>query len=325
MSLKLVVPDDFPPALTGSTAEPRLRALGETTVHTERGADREEELIRRIGDAEVVVNIRAHARFTDRVLADCPRLRLISIWGTGVDNVDLEACRHRGVTVTNTPAVNADAVAEHTVALMLAVMRRIPAADRGMRAGEWARGLVVQSYGKTLGLVGLGEIGRRVAAIARALGMTVLAWSFRRDDARLARAGARPVPLETLLREADVVSLHLRLSAETRGFLGRDRLALMKPEAFLVNTARGALVDKDALLEALRHGRLAGAGLDVFHEEPVPAGDPLPALPTVVLTPHIAGMTREVIEAGLHRAVENIENFLRGAPTDLVVAPPTPR
>src|SRR5262245_25323141 len=121
--LRIVVPDDFPPALTGSSAEARLRALGEVAIHTERGADQEAELIRRIGDAEVVINIRAHAHFTDRVVTEASRLRLISIWGTGVDNVDLEACRQRGVVVTNTPGVNADAVAEHTVALMLAVMR----------------------------------------------------------------------------------------------------------------------------------------------------------------------------------------------------------
>jgi D-3-phosphoglycerate dehydrogenase len=319
--LKIAVPDDFPPALTGSTAEARLRALGQVTVYTERGADQEAELIRRIGDAEVAVNIRAHARFTDRVIAGCSRLRLISIWGTGVDNVDLEACRRRGVAVTNTPGVNADAVAEHTIALMLAAMRRLPALDREVRGGQWPRGLLFQARGKTLGLLGLGAIGSRVAAMAGALGMTVLAWTLRPDDGRAAAAGARAVPLEALLREADVVSLHLRLTAETRGFLGPDRLGLMKPTAFLVNTARGALVDKDALVRALREGRLAGAGLDVFHEEPVAPDDPVLTLPTVVLTPHNAGMTREVIEGGLHRAVENIENFLRGAPTDIVVAP----
>ncbi len=323
--LKITVPDDFPPAVTGSTAEARLRALGELTIHTERGADQESELIRRIHNAEVVLNIRAHARFTDRVLQHAPRLRLISIWGTGVDNVDLEAAGRRGVTVTNTPAVNADAVAEHAIALMLAVMRRVPALDRDVRGGQWPRGLLVQARGKTLGLVGLGAIGSRVATIARALGMTVLAWTYRRDDARATAAGARPASLEAVLREADVVSLHLRLSAETRGFLGADRLALMKPAAFLVNTARGALVDKEALVAALRDARLAGAALDVFHEEPVPAGDPVLTLPNVVLTPHNAGMTREVIEAGLHRAVENIEHFLQGAPTDVVVAPDAPR
>jgi phosphoglycerate dehydrogenase-like enzyme len=321
VALRIVVPDDFPPALTGSSAEGRLKGLGDLSIHTERGADREDELIRRIHDAEVVLNIRAHAHFTDRVLQHAPRLRLISIWGAGVDNVDLEAARRRGVTVTNTPAINADAVAEHTVALMLAVMRRIPALDRDVRAGQWPRGMLVQARGRVLGLVGLGAIGSRVAAIAGPLGMTVRAWTYRRDERRAAAAGTRPAELDALLRESDVVSLHLRLSAETRGFLDAARLALMKPTAFLVNTARGALVDKEALVAALRDGRLAGAALDVFHEEPVSAGDPLLALPNVVLTPHNAGMTREVIEAGLHRAVENIEHFVAGAPTDVVVAP----
>jgi len=325
LSLKIVVPDDFPPALTGSTAEVRLRGLGEVSVHTERGADQEAELIRRIGDAEIAINIRAHARFTDGVLAACPRLRLISIWGTGVDNIDLPACRRRGVTVTNTPGVNAGAVAEHTIALMLAVARRIPAMDRDIRSGQWPRGLLVQLRGKTLGVIGLGAIGRRVAEIACALGMRVLAWTFGPDGGRAASVGASVTPLEELLSQADVVSLHLRLTDETRGFIGPERLACMKPTAFLINTARGALVDKDALVAALREGRLAGAGLDVFHEEPLPAQDPLLRLPNVALTPHNAGMTREVIEAGLHRAVENIENFLRGAPTDLVVGSTTSR
>jgi len=325
MPVKIVVPDDFPPALTGSPAEARLRSLGEVSVHAERGADQEAELARRIGDAEIAVNIRAHARFTDGVLAACPRLRLISIWGTGTDNVDLAACRARGVAVTNTPGVNAHAVAEHTLALMLAVTRRIPAMDRDVRAGQWPRGLLVQLEGKTLGLVGLGAIGSRVATLARAFEMRLLASTYGPDDGRAAAVGARHVPLDELLRESDVVSLHLRLSADTQRFLSRDRLALMKPTAFLVNTARGGLVDKAALVEALREGRLAGAALDVFHEEPVAADDPILGLPNVVLTPHNAGMTREVIDGGLLRAVENIEGFLAGTPRDVVVGPPVDR
>ena len=325
MPLRIVVPDDFPPALTGSAAEARLRALGEATVHTERGADREDELIRRIGDAEAVINIRAHARFTERVLAACPRLRLVSIWGTGTDNVDLAACRARGIAVTNTPGVNAHAVAEHTLALMLAVTRRIPTMDHDVRGGQWPRGLLIQLEGKTLGLIGLGAIGSRVAALARPFGMRLLATTWGPDGGRAAALGARPVPVETLLGESDVVSLHLRLSNETRGYLGRERLGLMRPTAFLINTARGALVDRVALVDALHARRLGGAALDVFHEEPVPADDPLLALPNVVLTPHNAGMTREVIDAGLLRAVENIELFRLGTPRDVVVAPPSPR
>lgn len=318
---RIVVPDDFPAALSGTVAERQLRALGEVMVYTERGADREAELIRRIGDADVVVNIRAHARISAAVLAACTRVRFISVWGTGTDHIDLDACRARGVTVTNTPGVNAHAVAEHTMALMLAVVRRIPIMDAAVRAGQWPRGMLVQLEGKTLGIVGLGAVGRRVAALAAPFGMRLLASTHGDDAGRAAAVGAQHVPMETLLRESDVVSLHLRLSGDTKRYLGRERLALMKPSAFLINTARGGLVDRDALVDALRNGRLAGAGLDVFHEEPVRADDPLLALPNVVLTPHNAGMTPEVIDVGLRRAVENVASYLCGAPVNVVTPP----
>ena len=309
--LSIVVPDDFPPALSGSAAERELRTLGEVAIHTERGADRESELIRRIRDADVVVNIRAHARFSAPVLEGCDRLRLISVWGTGTDHIDLGAARARGVTVTSTPGVNAHAVAEHTIALMLAVTRRIPAMDAAVRAGEWPRGLLTQLEGTTLGIVGLGAIGSRVVTLARPFGMRLLASTIEANVGRAAAVGARHVPIETLLRESDIVSLHLRLSDRTTRYLDRARLSLMKPSAFLINTARAGLVDRDALIDALRDSRLAGAALDVFHEEPIPAGDPLLSLPNVVLTPHNAGMTQEVIDLGLRRVVENVETFLR--------------
>jgi len=308
--VKIVVPDDFPRILSGTRAEPQLRALGDVTICTERGANEEPELIRRVRDADVVLSLRAYSRFTKRVLDESPSLRMISIWGTGTDNVDLDACRERGVAVTNTPGVNANSVAEHTMALMLAITRQIPMMDRGVRAGQWPRALLVQLEGKTLGVIGLGAIGRRVAMLAGAFGMRVLATSWGADDGRAAAVGARHVPIETLLRESDIVSVHLRLSAKTNGILDRDRLALMKESSFLINTARGALVDRDALIDALREQRIAGAGLDVFHDEPIAADDPLLLLPNVVLTPHNAGTTQEVIDLGLQRAVENVERFL---------------
>ncbi len=319
--MRVVVPDDFPPAFEGTPAHRRLAALAEVVVYGERGAEDEAELIRRIGDAGAVLNIRAYARFTEAVFRGCPRLRLISVWGTGVDNIDLDAATRHGVTVTNTPGVNADAVAEHTLALMLALARRIPAMDRAVRAREWSRGLVMQLHGKTLGVVGLGAIGRRVARLGRGIGMRVLAWTFHPDPALAAELGVELVSLEALLAEADVVSLHLSLTPESRGLLDREKLGLMRPGALLINTARGALVEHEALLEALRERRLGGAGLDVFHDEPLPSDDPLLALDTVVLTPHNAGMTPEVIEAGLRQAVENIENFLQGRPTHVVTRP----
>ena len=316
--IRIVVPDDFPVVATGSAAEGRLRALGDVTVFTERGADREDELARRITDADIVFSLRAHARFTSGVLAASPRLRMLSIWGTGTDNVDLVACRARNVTVTNTPGVNAHAVAEHAVALMLAITRRIPAMDAEVRAGKWPRGLLEQLEGKTLGLIGLGAIGSRVAALAVPFGMKLLASTWGPDAGRSAAVGSKHVPIDTLLRESDIVSLHLMLSSETNGYLGRERIGLMKQSAYLVNTARAGLVDREALLDALQNGRIAGAALDVFHEEPIASGDPLLSLPNVVLTPHNAGMTQHVIDAGLRRAVENVELFLLGTPRDVV-------
>jgi len=313
----IVVPDDFPTVFAGTEAHERLKALGEVRVFTERGADQEAELIRRIGPAEAVLNIRAHARFTEAVFRACPSLKLISVWGTGVDNIDLAAAARRGVTVTNTPGVNAFAVAEHTLALMLAVARRIPLLDRKMRGGAWPRVLLTPLLGKTLGVFGLGAIGRRVAQLGRAIGMEVLGWSARGETGRAKAVGARPASKEELLRSADIVSLHLRLAPETMGFLGRTDLALMKPTAILVNTGRGALVDREALLDALREKRILGAGLDVFHEEPTPPDDPLFALPNVVLSPHVAGQTPEVIREGLLLAVQNIEPYLAERPTNV--------
>ncbi len=317
----VVVPDDFPSVFEGSPAHERCRKLGETRVFTARGADEEAELIRRIGRARIAINIRAHARFTEAVFAACRNLEMVSIWGTGTDNVDLDAAGRHGVTVTNTPGVNARAVAEHALALMLAAARRIPRIDREMRQGRWPREMLTQLLGKTLGVFGVGTIGSRVVELGRAVGMTVLAWSLRGEPDRVAALGARPASKEEILREADVISLHLRLVPETRGFIGRKELALVKRTAFLVNTARGALVERGALLEALQEGRIAGAGLDVFHDEPLKPDDPILRLDNVVLSPHNAGQTPEVIRDGLLRAVENVENFLNGRPTDVVVAP----
>ena len=317
----IVVPDDFPSVFDGSQAHERAKALGPVRIFSQRGADAQDELIRRIGDAKIAINIRAHARFTDTVFTACPALKMVSVWGTGTDNVDLNAAGMRGVTVCNTPGVNAFAVAEHALALMLAVARKITVLDREMRAGKWPREMHTQILGKTLGVLGMGAIGSRVAALGRALGMEVLGWSAQGDEARIRAAGARPAGKEELLRSADVISLHVRLTGETRGIIGRKEFALMKPTAILVNTGRGPLVERDALLAALREGRIKGAGLDVFHQEPLAPDDPILSLPNVVLSPHNAGQTPEVIRDGLLRAVANVESFLKGKPADVVVAP----
>ena len=317
----IAVPDDFPSVFENTPAHERCKKIGETHVVTARGADDEAELIRRIDRAQVVINIRAHARFTERVMTSCRKLGLISIWGTGTDNVDLDAAGRHGITVCNTPGVNAFAVAEHTLALMLAAARRIPRIDREVRGGAWPRDFLIQLLGKTLGVFGTGKIGARVISLAKAFGMEILAYSARGDAAAVTALGARAAAKDEICRAADVITLHLRLGPETRGFLGRREFALMKPTAILVNTGRGALVEREALIDALGRGRIAGAGLDVFHDEPLKPDDPLLALPSVVLSPHNAGQTPEVIRDGLLRAIENVENYLAGKPTDVVVAP----
>jgi D-3-phosphoglycerate dehydrogenase len=317
----IAVPDDYPSVFEGTVAHERAKTLGEVRVQTARGADDEAELIRRIDRAPIAINIRAHARFTEGVFAACRNLKLVSIWGTGTDNIDLEAAGRHGVTVTNTPGINAFAVAEHTLALMLALARRIPRIESQVRAGQWPRELLTQLLGKTVGVFGIGTIGARVVALTKAIGMDPMAWSLRGQPERITALGARPASKEEILREADVITLHLRLVPETRGFLGRRELAQLKRTALLVNTARGALVEREALLEALGAGKLAGAALDVFHDEPLKPGDPLLNRDNVVLSPHNAGQTPEVIRDGLLRAVQNVENFLADQPTDVVVAP----
>jgi len=317
----IVVPDDFPSVFEGSAAHTRARELGAVRIYTERGADAEDELARRIDSAKIAINIRAYARFTDAVLRACPQLRMISIWGTGTDNIDLAAAARRGVTVCNTAGVNAIAVAEHAIALMLAVARKIPAVDREMRSGAWPRETLVQLHGKTLGVFGAGAIGAQVARFGQAFGMTVLAWSARSDAARLAAMGLTPASKQDILRRADFISLHLRLTPQTRNFIGGSEFSAMQPGAILVNTGRGQLADREALIEALAAGRIAGAGLDVFHDEPIPPDDPLLALATTVLSPHHAGQTAEVRRDGLLRTVENIANFLNGSPTNVVPLP----
>ncbi|PYT30037.1 MAG: glycerate dehydrogenase [Acidobacteria bacterium] len=312
---RIVIPDDAPPVMAASAAYRKL--LEQTPVDyydTLPGA--EERLIERIGGAEVVISIRSSTRFTENVFRSCPGLRLVSLWGTGTDNVDLPSAARHGVTVTNTPGVSAFSIAEHALALMLAVARRIPRVDAEVRQGQWPRGQAVQMHGKTLGIVGLGAVGRQFARLGASIGMRVIAWTMHPDPA----LGFELVPLDELLRASDVASLHLRLSADTRGFLGKPQLERMKPTSILINTARGPIVDETALVEALTTGRIAGAGLDVFDVEPLPAEHPLARLENVVLTPHSAGITPEALEAGLDLSITNAWNFLGGRATNVVVS-----
>jgi D-3-phosphoglycerate dehydrogenase len=309
MSL-IVIPDDAPPVLAPSDAVTQLRNC-EHRIYPTLPASAP-ELVTRIAAADAVINIRASTRFSADVLAACRQLRLISIWGTGTDHVDLGAARARGIVITNTPAVSAVSVAEHAVSLMFAVARRTVNIDRAVKAGEWPRAMVQQLHGKTLGVIGTGAIGREVARLGAGIGMNVIAWSFHQ------RGDYIWVAFDDLLRRADVVSVHVRQSPETVGMIRAEHFAMMKPDAIFINTARGRIVVEKDLVQALKNQRIAGAGLDVFETEPLPADSPLRLLPNVVLTPHSAGITREATEAGLAMAIGNVLSFRAGTPIHVV-------
>jgi D-3-phosphoglycerate dehydrogenase len=267
-----------------------------------------------------------HAVVPAPVIEASPKLRVVSKMGTGVAEIAVDAATGRGVPVTNTRGSNAEAVAQLTVGLIYALVRRIPQNDAVIRAGGWDKTVYPHARldGRTLGIVGFGHIGRRVAEIMRPLGMTVLAYSPRVADADLPD-WARRVDLDTLTAESDIVSLHNELTAETRHMFDAARFARMKCSAYLVNTARGGLVDEDALVAALKDGTILGAALDVYREEPTRPGNPLLDLPNTVLTAHIGGLTAESEAAGSMAAVDNLLAVLDGtlADTRVVVNPET--
>jgi phosphoglycerate dehydrogenase-like enzyme len=248
-----------------------------------------------------------------QLISRCPRLKIITLHGAGVDQVDLSAAQAAGIWVTNLPGVNANAVAELTVGLMLALLRKVALADRLLRHGDWeaARQIGRELRGKTVGLVGFGNIGRRVAAMLKAFSVNLLYY-----DAVGPRGGAEERAqfrsLDQLLAVSDIVSLHVPSSPETHHLLDERRLGLLQPHALLINTARGPIVDQFALYTALQEGRLAGAALDVFDPEPLRAGHPLTQLDNVIITPHIAGSTDECLEDLARKGAAELLRVLRG-------------
>lgn len=254
---------------------------------------------------------------TASLLTRLPDLRVIGVHGTGVDPVDLAACAARGVVVTNTPGANADAVTELTLALMLALLRRIPECahrTRVERVWDDARQTGGELRGRTLGLVGFGQIGQRVGAIAKAFGMRITAFDPALAAAEIEAYGAEAMTMEELLAAADIVSLHAPAIPATRHMIDGAAIARMKPGAMVVNCARGSLVDEAALAAALTDGRLGGAALDVLEGEPPDPRSPIYDAPNIILTPHMAGSTNECLETIARTAGQDIARVLRGEP-----------
>ena len=262
---------------------------------------------------DVVVAMRERTAFTADRFRLLPELQLLVTTGMANASIDLAAARAAGVTVCGTRG-SAGATAELTWGLILSLVRHIPAEDAAVRAGDWQHSMGFGLRGRTLGVVGLGRLGRQVARIGQAFGLEVLAWSQLMTAAAADAVGATPVTKDDLFASADVVTIHYKLSDRSAGLVGPREIELMKPTAYLVNTSRGPLVDSDALLAALRSGAIAGAALDVYDEEPLPVGHPLRNAPRTVLTPHIGYVTDDGYRIFYGEAVEDIAAYFAGEP-----------
>jgi phosphoglycerate dehydrogenase-like enzyme len=270
-------------------------------------------LVRRLADMDVVVLMRERTAFDAALLARLPRLRLLVTTGARNAAIDIAAAAARGVVVSGTAGSGTTTV-ELAWGLVLSLLRHVPAEDAALRRGAWQTTLGRGLAGQTLGILGLGRLGKRMAAVGLAFGMEVVAWSQNLSAEQAAEVGVVRVEREELFRRADVLSVHLVLSDRTRGLVGAAELALMRPTALLVNTARGPVVDSAALVDALHAGRIAGAGLDVYDIEPLPPGDPLRSAPNTVLTPHLGFVTEEVYRSWYGGVVEDIAAFRAGRP-----------
>jgi phosphoglycerate dehydrogenase-like enzyme len=268
-----------------------------------------------LADSDIIVPMRERTQFDAELLRQLPKLRLLALTGRGLKHVDVDYCNAQGIVCCGSGTYTPAATAELALGLMLAAARGIAHGDARMRVGEFQQ-QVAPGYaleGLTLGIIGVGRIGARVAAYGRALGMQVLGWNRTLTVEQAAAAGVSPVSRDELLRRSDVVSLHVTYSKESHHLLGTSELALLKPGALLVNTARGPLVDAAALLAALQARRIHAA-LDVYDEEPLPPGHPLRSAPNTLLTPHIGFGTRATFESFYRESVENIQAFLQRAP-----------
>lgn len=316
--IRVAVLDDYQNVALVMGPWSELAPMAHVTVFNDHIND-EDALVERLAAFEVVVAMRERTPFPASVLRRLPALRLLVTTGMANASIDFTAAAELGVVVSGTCST-ADGTLELTWGLILGLARSIVAEDRGLRAGGWQTTIGTDLAGSTLGVIGLGRIGTRVAAVGQAFEMRVIAWSEHLDADRAASLGVTAVTKRELFSTADFVTVHLKLSERTRAIVGAAELASMRPSAYLVNTSRGPIVDSAALLDALVTGRIAGAGLDVFDTEPLPADDPLRSAPRTLCTPHLGYVTKASYAAYFADAVDDIAAFLDGRPVRVLSA-----
>lgn len=314
---RVLVLDDYEELASSVPAYEKLRARAQVTILTER-LTTDEQLERKLRDADALLLMRERTRFGQKQLALAPALKLISQTGKTSAHLDLPALTGRGVAVSATPGDTGTSTIELTIGLMLAVIRKIPQVDRRMRQEQWPAvpGRILE--GKTVGVIGFGRIGREVGRIARAFRTRVLATARTLTEERAREVGAEKVSLEVLLQESDIVTIHVPLRPETRGLIGEREFSLMKPGTILINTARGPIVSEAALIRALESKRLGGVGLDVFDEEPLPLDHPLRRYENAVLLSHRGYAVTEILRERYEAAMDNIIKYFDGEPVTLL-------
>jgi phosphoglycerate dehydrogenase-like enzyme len=313
--MRVVVLDDYQRVAAGLADWPTGPGWSVEFSHDRLAT--EDAVVAQLADADAVVVMRERTAFPASVLERLPRLRLVVTGGMRNAAIDVQAAARLGTTVCGVPGAS-PATAELAWALLLGLLRSVPLEDAALREGRWQSTVGTGLAGRTLGLVGLGRLGSRMVPVARAFGMEVLAWSTNLTPGAASAAGAVRVDKDELFRRSDVVSLHLVLSERSRGTVGAGELALLGPQGYLVNTSRAGLVDRDALLSALHAGTIAGAALDVFDVEPVPADDPLLSAPRTVLTPHLGYVTRDNLAHWYAGAVAALHAHAAGAPVHVL-------
>ena len=276
-----------------------------------------DELVEALAEAEIVVAMRERTALPAAILDRLPQLKLLITTGLSNVVIDVAAARRNGVVVCGT-GIKVAPTAELTWGLILALLRQIPAEDAAMRRGGWQSTIGGDLEGSTLGLLGFGRLGRRMAPVAKAFGMEVLTWSQNLDPEEARAAGVEPVEKPALFERSDIVSVHYKLSERSRGLVGAAELAAMKPSAYLVNTSRGPVVDTEALVAALHAGEIAGAGIDVYDSEPLPPDHPLRSAPRTVITPHLGYVTEDTYTLFFGDAVEDVLAYLDGAPVRVI-------
>ena len=312
-----MVPGDDPPQIQSSPHLERLAPYGDVVLYTDRPITSAEK-VNRAKEADILINSRGMVNWTTPVLRQLSKLQMITTCSIGTDMIDLQVAKELGVVVCNQPGRTAPVVAEHAFGLMFALAKRTAFHTAETKAGRWNRIDNIFLRNKILGIVGTGNTGSEMIKLGQAIGMDVIAWTFHPSQEKADRLGIQYVSFEQLLQTADVISLHVKLTDESRHLIDKKELELMKQGALLINCARGEVVQTDALVEALDAGRLSGAGIDVYDQEPPPSDYPLLTCKQVILTPHCADITPEGVDLLNQGAVNNIIAYLEGHPENIV-------